>query len=324
MKYRVRGQIVKSILLLLAAWLPMPGIAGGQVQLLLSGDAPYYREVAQVFTDTLAALSPGIAIQRRVVGHDDNLDAAGVGADTLLVAVGSNITQTLLQSGTSADVVSLLVPMALWQDLDAGPPHRGRRAAVVIDQPLDRALALGKLLMPKIKSASAVFGPAAQATKQQNLARAAALGIRLEAADLMPADNPIRILAPLVQNADMFVAVPDRTVFNQNVAKWVLHLAFRQQIPVIGFSKSYTAAGALASVYSSPANVGRHGAELVARLLRDDAQPTSRDAGLRWRAYYPRYYTLNTNQEVARALGIALPSLPELHRRYEHALRAME
>ncbi len=350
---RVR-QSVSSLMLMLML-MPISGMAASEVYLVSSGSAPYYERVAKVFTDELLARLPGVKIHRRDVHN------AEVAPGAVLVTIGSEATALAINNYPGEDILSLLLPMAAWRDLNVIDTADGRRAAVVIDQPFERALILGKLLKPGARKFGAVFGPAAQVTRSDSLERASRIGIEVVWADLSPADNPISVLTPVVQQADIFVAVPGRAVFNRNTAKWVLHLGFRQQIPVIGFSKSYTDAGALASVYSSPENIGRHGGELLADLLGVDAAAdasalsAANSAGVnsqvpgswggnpdnpdniattsagskrggddQWRAYYPRYYTLSTNPEVARLLDITLPSSTELYRMYSDALQSAQ
>ena len=99
-------------------------------------------------------------------------------------------------------------------------------------------------------------------------------------------------------------------MLNRAIAKWILYLSFQHKVPVIGFSKAYTNAGALASVYSSPEGVGKHAGELISSWLKRG------DEGI-WEPQYPRYYTLSTNPAVARSLDITLPPESELYESFD-------
>lgn len=300
-------------------WFVPPVCAAEAVQLVLSGDQKYYQQVADVFTQHLAALQPAMEIRRHVLNGDNDPPAV---KGLPLVAVGSQATRKALALYPEADILSLLIPITAWLDLRAAGSEHQRFAAIVIDQPLERAVLLGKLLKPDAQRFGAVFGPASQANQKASVARVDAMGIDLQTKNLPPSENPISVLSPLMDASDVFVAVPDRADFNRNIARWVLRLGFRNKIPVIGFSSSYTEAGALASVYSSPENIGRHGAELLDTLL-DAGSPETGSGAADWRAYYPRYYTLQTDKDVARVLGITVPPLDELYRKYQQALLAM-
>ena len=212
------------------------------------------------------------------------------------------------------------MPVAAWDELCASLPGSGRRAAVVIDQPLERALSLGQLLVPSARRVSAVFGPVSVSTRPQLIEAVQRRGMELIYADMDSDDNPIGVLSPLVQKTDLFIAVADRAVFNKSVAKWLLYLSFRQKVSVIGFSQSYAKAGALGAVYSSPENIGRHGAELMMSLLASEGSEPIADE--LWRTNYPKYYTLEVNREVARALNISVPEFEVLYREFQLLLEA--
>ncbi|TNE76121.1 MAG: hypothetical protein EP334_09005, partial [Gammaproteobacteria bacterium] len=135
-------------------------------------------------------------------------------------------------------------------------------------------------------------------------------GIALAEGYLGHEDNPVAVLRPLVQDSDVFIALPDQAILNRAIAKWILHLGFQQKVPVIGFSRAYTSAGALASIYTAPEDVGRQAGEMIAAASeRDWSQPPQMQ--------YPRYFTLSTNPAVARSLGINLPPENEIYRRIE-------
>lgn len=292
------------------------GFAADEVHVLLSSDAPYYQQVAEVFAEQLKTLQPTAEV-RTITMTDGAALPASLGRQ--IVAIGSEATARALATYPRSDILSLLIPMAAWRDISENTLIEGRFAAVVVDQPFERAVLLGLVLKPHARHFGAVFGPAAQATKTASLERVSGLDVELTTANLPPTDNPIRTLSPVMEASEVFIAVPDRAVFNRSIAKWVLHLGYRQKIPVIGFSASYTKAGALASIYSSPADVGRHGGELFVELSAREAD--NADKG--WRAYYPKYYTLGTNEEVARILDINLPPLEDLYRTYQKLLQSM-
>ena len=292
--------------------------AADEVNILLSSDAPYYEQVALAFTEQLATRQSGLSVRKYVLSDTEKLL---VSEGMQIIAIGSKATSQAMEGYPDADILSLLMPMAVWLDLNADSEAGGHRGAVVIDQPFQRALLLGKVLVPRASKFGAVFGPATQSLKNNGFEHAADLGLELQAVDLPPTDNPISVISPIIKASEVFVAVPDRAAFNRNIAKWILQLSFRQQIPVIGFSSSYTQAGALASIYSSPENIGRHGAELFAELLGSDTGSFTTSDN-KWRAYYPKYFTLSTNAEVAGVLDIDLPPLDELYRMYRAALRS--
>lgn len=131
-------------------------------------------------------------------------------------------------------------------------------------------------------------------------------GIELKYDFLSKEDNPVSTLKPVVTESELFIAIPDHAILNKAIARWILYLSFQHKIPVIGFSNAYTNAGAIASVYSSPNDIGKQAAEAIAGWVKDGNNSI-------WDPVYPRYFTLSTNPAVARSLGISLPSDKELY-----------
>ena len=314
-------KLVRTVIALTAIqlWLTPRLCAATSIEVVLSSEADYYQNVADVFVEQFVALKPGAPIRRRVLNGDNGLPA--VGGQTV-VTIGSRATRKALARYPEADILALLIPMTAWLELNSQASESRHFAAVVIDQPLERSVMLGKLLKPDARHFGAVLGPAAGAIQASSLERVSAMGLDLHVQKLPPTANPISVLGAMMEVSDVFVAVPDRADFNRNVAKWLLRLSFRDKVPVIGFSSSYAEAGALASIYSSPENVGRHGAELLHKLL-EARSPESASRAADWRAYYSKYYTLQVNEDVARVLDITVPPLDELYRKYRQALRVM-
>ena len=104
----------------------------------------------------------------------------------------------------------------------------------------------------------------------------------------------------LLRYNDALLMLPNRQVFNRESLKGVLLTGYRNRKPVISYSPAHVKSGALASIYSSPDDIGKHLALLVERKLRQPQQVLP--------AYeYARFYSINSNHRVARALSIDLP-----------------
>lgn len=59
-----------------------------------------------------------------------------------------------------------------------------------------------------------------------------------------------KVLDQHLFDASVLVAIPDKQIWSGKNAKWVLQQAFNYKVPVIGYSKAFLGAGALAAVYS--------------------------------------------------------------------------
>ena len=101
--------------------------------------------------------------------------------------------------------------------------------------------------------------------------------------------------------------LPRRAIYNRDSLKGVLLTSYRNRKPAISYSPAHVKSGALASIYSSPVDIGRHLAQLINQKLKNP------DARLP-EYQYARFYSIATNRKIARALGIQLPGEAELRK----------
>ena len=70
----------------------------------------------------------------------------------------------------------------------------------------------------------------------------------------------------MLNDSDVLIALPDPIVFNLRTTRNILLSTYRKRVPVIGFSKSYVKAGALAAIYSTPEFIGKQTGEIITDL----------------------------------------------------------
>ncbi len=274
-----------------------------RIALLLSGKADFYHQTAEQLQQTLAeqAEQP-VSVDIFQLG-DHSISELDSGKYCLLVPVGTAATRFALTRTHTVPVLATFIPQSGFEKISKQTrllPERDY-AAIYLDQPLSRFIQLSKLLKPDANNIGTLLGPASksQLPALQKIVKSADLTLKY--AEINENDNPLSKLGPVINQIDLFIALPDNAVLNRTVAKWILYLSFQQKIPVIGFSSAYTDAGALASVYTSPENVGVHAGELIAQWLN-----SGNNALLR--SQHPAYFTISVNHAVARSLEIYPPS----------------
>jgi ABC-type uncharacterized transport system substrate-binding protein len=82
--------------------------------------------------------------------------------------------------------------------------------------------------------------------------------------------------------------------------KNILLSSYRQRIPVIGFSKSFVGAGALAAAYSTPDQIAQQLISIITNLLKPDRTPVGDNV-------YPEDFSVSTNKQVAKSLDLQIP-----------------
>ncbi len=267
-----------------------------EIVLLKSADTPLYARVDNSLRGQLRG--DAIHIHSRTT---DTLAQAPIKAD-LVVSIGSEATRIALQQSPPPPLLAILIPAQAFDRLTNDSDHPaairvGTLSALYLEQPLERQLQLAQLIKPEARNLGTAVGPLSAANLHALQSASARFNLDLHAVAITPDDNPVKRLTPVIERSDIFLAQPDRKLFNRGLARWLLYITARARIPLIGFSPALVNAGAIAGVYSSPDSVAKESAEWIRRWY------ASPDGTLPPPAY-PRLFELSTNPSAARSLRL--------------------
>lgn len=230
----------------------------------------------------------------------------------LVVTVGTAAAEMLYKELFARDssvspphtVLSTLLTRSAYQVFTQRYPglEDAKHTAVVaqfIDQPLTRQLQLAKLLRPEAETAALLVGPANKIETGALQALSESLSLELEPVSLSAEDNPIRKIQPALAANELFIPIADSRQFNSATSRWVLQLSYRYRRPVVAFSASYVAAGALAAVHTSANNVASQVAMSLSEWQKSGFPAHGYQCG-------PGLFSLTFNPATAAALGINL------------------
>lgn len=285
--------------------------AGQQVHLVLSGEGDPYRTLASSLGSRLRADADARGLSL-LPTQAAELDGGRLG---LAVAVGMNACESVVRARAARPALCVLVPKAGFRRLTQTTPTE-RVSAIYLDQPVARQLALARALLPEARRVGLLAGEEVQreATGIRRSARSVGLAVELQAA--AGGRDSARGIARLLRDTDLILAVHEPEVLTPAAAKWLLHLAHRQQRPVLGFSRAYVEAGALAAVFSTPEQIGRQAAETILAWARGGGTGLVPSA-------YPREFAIEVNRTVADALGLAPPPNGTLERQVARIAEGM-
>jgi ABC-type uncharacterized transport system substrate-binding protein len=294
--------------LLLCAWLiHAPTQAEGVVHLIASDTGGAYDEVIAAFRETFKSTRP---IRTWSLADLDAQRMRALSAENdLIVPIGLKAAVTVAgQRAGQASVLTLMVPHLSAQRLDASlDVSRRKLSHVHIDQPASRTLGLVEAVFPQVRRVGLVLsaenGEVAKAFQQETERRR--LSLKLErvasAEELAPA------LRSVLPEVDVLLLVPDAVAFHAGNARNVLLTTYRYRVPVVGFSQGLSKAGAVAAVYSSPAQIGRQGARMAMRWKPESGELPP--------AQHAEEFSISFNPYVARSLGIVLPAAEDVGRK---------
>ena len=218
-----------------------------------------------------------------------------------VVAVGTaaqrGMQELFADDPTPPSLLAILVPRLAFERIaDQKRLNAGSLSAVFLDQPPVRQIELIRLALPAVRNVGILVSGESRGhvLALEKAARARSLKLVVSPVDqggLFPA------LQSLLSDANVLLALPDPTVFNSQTAANILTAAYRRQVPLVGFSPSWVKAGALLALYSTPAQVGARGGELLRQAFagRPLAPPQS-----------PQEFVVKVNQDVAHSLGVSL------------------
>jgi len=304
----ILGQVVRLGLVCACLAVVSAQAVAARVAVVLSEDAAPYQEVYQVIR---AYLDNTPHEASRVYAED--LSAASLSDARLAVAVGVGAAEALAALPERPPVLAILVPRAWYVKtgharLSAG----GRRglSAIYLDQPFERQARLIRLALPDVRRVGVLLSAEQRGVISELDEALRAQRLSLVYATLTDGERLITPLETVLSGADLLLALPDPLVFNRNTAQSLFLTSYRYRDPVLGYSRSLTRAGALLSLHSSPAQIGRQAAEWVKNAVQDGAVRLPPPA-------YPRYFSVSINDQVARSLGFTLPSEADLEKRLE-------
>lgn len=285
-----------AVCLLGLALMAPPGYAlAAEIAVVLSKRS----ETQEAFVDALRnrLASPGAPrlIEAGMAG--EALQKSLLDQADAVIAVGAEAADAVAAQ-TASPILAVLISQANLAALHARHP-KARLGGMVLDQPVARHLRLIRATLPQVTRVGILLGPQS-ATQRAALAEAAAReGLKPAFAQVDDTAALLPALERLLDTNEAILAVPDATVFTTTTARPILLTSYRYRKPMFGYSQAYVSAGALAAVYSSPADVAE---QTAAWLLEPGGRLTPPAAEA------PRRFSVSVNRHVARALGLEIPS----------------
>jgi len=285
--------------LLYGLMLLLPGLANSadelhQIVIVKSSDNAYFNRSVETLINQL---DQSIRFKTILV-TDLTQDFDSGENNRLLVTLGQPAAEAVgrLHSG----LPTLSAYLTREQSLDL--QYRDQ-SAILLDQPLIRYLAFCKLLL----SANTVGTIDANeiTLNASQVALLDRLDFELKQYRIDASNKLLPVLRRLLRENDALLMLPRQAIYNRDTLKGILLTSYRNRKPVISYSPAHVKSGALASIYSSPTDIGKHLAQLINKKLQDPSFDIP--------AYeYARFYSITTNRRVARSLGIDLPAESDL------------
>lgn len=287
--------------LLLLAWVwPCQGFAAPkQVVVLLSdGTAPYQEAMRAIREGLERELGAGQLMLRTAMADEPGL---AVPPDALVITLGAKAAHSA-QRMEQPLLAGLLARQSYDKIFGAeSAAQRRQLSGIYLDQPLNRHVQLVRAIQPRAHAVGTLFGPSLLALQPELASSASSGGLHLTGIALNSSADLFPTLQSLLSNVDVLLLLPDPWVVNRNSVQNLMLTTYRQRVPVLAYSQNLVDAGALAAVFSTPQQIGLQISETIQRMLPGKGWDLPPPA-------YPKYFSIKTNTNVARSLGISVPS----------------
>jgi len=217
----------------------------------------------------------------------------------LVVAVGLPAFEAAAKLSTTTPVLGLKITLDDLQDVqEKSKRNKNNMTAITLNQPNSRIVNLLKLALPEAKRVGVLVGLNGILNGEVLKTSASKAGVNLVLEQVNYQVDLMQKLTEVLAKVDALLAYPDAETFNRDTAPAIFLSCFQNKKPVIGYSQSSVAAGALVAVYSD----GKHLAQQVAEIAEQSKKantflPTPQP---------PKYFSILVNKQVARMLNISM------------------
>ena len=244
----------------------------------------------------VAFKSLSIRTDTHLINNDGDYD--------LLIPIGSDATKKLLEKGINTPQLSIFTPSMPYNKMviDDDTQH----SAIFFNQPASRYLALIKNITSLSGTVSLIYSDYSESFYNQLFAAAQKQNVTVIEKKISNPDDIYKALDEILEQSDVLLALPDPTIYNRRSIKTIFLTSYQRGIPIIGFSESYTKAGAIGSIHSNLDDVALQLSEAIIYFTENSYTLPEKA--------YPRYFRISSNTKVARSLGITLDDNDEIHK----------
>lgn len=272
---------------------PQVAVAGSSSETVYvaPSDHPRYKQVQRVLSEALD-------------GVNFRPWSSSASSGKLVITLNQATLSEIRANRPDQPVLALFVPSHAIQSI---VQNRDRFSAIYADPPLFRQARLGQLLMPQAGTVAILASPQEAGRYTDFRARLNdELGLESRLFVVPSKGQLIRHLSRALSYGDFLLGTPDPAVFNRQTLKPLLLTSYRSNRIVIGPTRAFVNAGAVASTYTSGRAQILEAGDMVRFWL---------EHGKLRRAHYPDQFDVTVNEQVVRSLDLLVPTEKELKRK---------
>lgn len=269
------------------------------IAMLYSSKSPLQTDIAQKLIKTLIHQRPNLRI---TTPTPSDRDAAENNTPDLIIAIGLSSIQTANRNYTKSSKLFIVSdPGEFGQKNKAGVNN----AILYMTQPYCRQIQMIRLINGQWQSFSYLNNQNDPVDSSQIKSCASKFDLKAHQINISDSARFTDELKNALDHSDLLLALPDKAIFNSNTVKNILLTSYRHRKPVIGFSRNFVIAGALASIHSSREQIAESAAVLVGKYITNDYQFANH-------INYPQLFDIDINRQVFKALDLNIPDIDNI------------
>lgn len=191
------------------------------------------------------------------------------------------------------------LPVVFSMVLQAHPLAGSNMTGVALEIPVRAKLERTRRMLPDARTIGVIYSRASAAQYRETVQACRALGLQAVGKEIDSGKELPEAFRGMARQINLFLMLPDTTVFFAKSIEYLLMEALKSKVPVIGLAVSYTRAGALISFDADYRDVRRQAGEMAVRIL-DGERPQHIEPSR------PRRIKTSVDLAVAERLGIKI------------------
>ncbi|MCH8498628.1 MAG: ABC transporter substrate-binding protein [Marinobacter sp.] len=221
----------------------------------------------------------------------------------VVIALGRQAVASALAENPDAHLLALMATSDQLYDVNLDVPYR---SAIFHDPPLLQQALLGRLILPQASRVALLVQPGHEPRYQSTVAQLAEKGFETR---LFVVDGPGNLISGLSRAllfGDFILGTPDDEIYNPRTIKHILLTAYRRNRIVVGPSRPFVSAGALASSYTPLSVTFDETLRYLSHYQDHGAFPAPG---------WPERFAIDVNRQVAQSLNVPVPPNEQLETR---------
>lgn len=264
--------------------------------MVLSDDTPLYQNFAASLKQ-----DSGARFQMDVVPRVEDF-SSNTPAPDLIVTVGAKAASRVAPR-TQIPMLATLIPQSQYAELSRQRPRGSATSAIFLNQPIERQIDLLQTALPESKKVGLLQSPEIKLDIDEVRSILARRGMTLIARSSSSSDTLHKDLEFVLGRSDVLLVIPDSGIYNSNTIRNILLQSYRQDVPLVGYSQALVKSGALCAAYSSPEQMATQASAMVSQFFKYGTLPIPQP---------PQFFSIAINSDVAKSMGISLPSAESL------------